>query len=384
MTMIRTRTLVLSGFSTFALGWGVMFLYHIALEESTTDIENTHTPLSRLGSSAHHRNSSRAKSSGEMDFADYFMSIQYFRSSEQCEACFDTLIMDTTLSSSEKAFRMNMLLTKWGELAPRQAIQKVLEENSFAIISKIYNKSTPWLSSVFSSWASKSPEAAVTYYQESTDPRIRKDSLIPFIILHKWVEYSPMSAWDWLASQDKNSIQNQVHCKNMIINSISQMEKDKIPDFIAGLDESDAKFYGPKLWKSWFYKYPDSPKTMASLSKENKAAALLGSIAGKTKGDLNALTRELSSYNQEEQQKLLFALAPNLISGDKAERDRRLRWLMANAPGALMQDSVQNSMLDWFLEKRTEAKDVLENLPPGKEKEALQNSFKTSPMVQFF
>lgn len=381
--MIRTRTLVLSGFSTFALGWGVMYLCHKTLEENTTVIENTHTPLSRRGNSAHQRNSSRAKSSGETDFADYFMRIRNFRSSEECEACFEGLIKHTSLSPGERAMRMNMILNKWGEVAPRQAIEKVLDKD-FANFHNQHKDSAAWVNCVFSAWTEKSPETAASYFKESTDPRIRKNPFIPYTIIDQWADASPMGAWDWLTSQDKKSILHHDQFKTLIINRISWLNKDKIPDFIAELGESDAKLYGPRLWESWFYKYPDSPEIMASLSEENKAAALLGSISGKTKGDLDAITRELSSYNQEEQQKLLFELAPDLISGDKAERDRRLRWLMANAPGALMQDSVQNSMLDWFLEKRTEAKEVLENLPPGNEKEALQKSFKSTPTLQHF
>lgn len=381
--MIRTRNLVLSGFSAFALGWGMMFFYNNTLKKNTTVIENTHMPLSGQRSSVHQRNSPRAKSSGEMDFADYFMSIRNFRSSEECEACFEGLVKHTYLSPGEKALRMNMLLNKWGEVAPRQAIEKVLKKD-FSNFHNHYKDSAVWVNCVFSGWTGKSPETAASYFKESTDPRIRKNPFIPHSIIDRWADSSPMSAWDWLVSQDKNTISHQDEHKALIINRIAWLNKDKIPDFIAGLDESDAKLYGPRLWESWFYKYPDSPETMASLSEENKAAALLGSISGKTKGDLDAITRELSIHNREEQQKFLFALAPDLISGDKAERDRRLRWLMANAPGALMQDSVQNSMLDWFLEKRMEAKEVLENLPPGKEKEALKNSFKSAPRLQYF
>lgn len=380
--MIRTQTLVLSGISAFALGWGVILLYDNALKENTTVIESTRAPLPRLGSSAHQRTSSRAKLLGEMDFADYYLHIQNLRSSEECEACFESMIKDSFLSQRDRAIRLSMILNKWGEISPRYAIQKVSVKN-FANFEPPYARPALWVSCVFSGWTSQSPEDAASFFKEHKATLSKNNIFIAFAITEKWSDDSPLKAWNWLTTFEKNPPTYINYCKTIIINKIHQHDVDGIPDFIAKLDERDSKRYSPTLWEKWFSKYPDSPEIMASLSGENKTAALLGSISSKTKGDLDAVMSELSIYNREEQQKLLFALAPHLISGDKTERDRRLRWLMKNAPGALLENSVQSSLRDWFVEKRIEAKEVLDNLPRGKEKEELQNSFENAPVMPY-
>ena len=362
-----------------------MFLYGSVRQGGEAVAEFPDTPFSRFGQVSAGGLSSRAgTTSGRLDFADYFIRIQNLRSAEECETCFAGIMEDDILSQEEKASRMYMLLSKWGELAPRQAIQKVLHEDNLWKISSRDKNSSPWLSCVFFGWAGKAPEAAVAFFKESDDSRIKKDRLIPRVLMDQWSAYSPRDAWNWLASQDVLSFPSRDSCKMLVINNMLWRDSDGLPEFIAGLDERDAKLYGSRLWRNWFGDHPDSPEQMASLSGENRMAAILGSISGKAKGDLDAVSRELSGYKPEEQQKILFELAPGLISGDKTERESRLRWLMANAPGALLQESVKNSLQDWFFEKRVEAREVLDNLPEGKEKEALMQAFKSSPVIQYF
>ena len=243
--------------------------------------------------------------------------------------------------------------------------------------------SPPWLSCVFSGWAGKDPEAAAAFFKDSDDPRIKKDPLVPSTLLGRWVEHSPQGAWDWLISQEENSFLYYRACKNMVANSMLNHEnRERIPEFIAKMSEQDAKTYAPRLWETWFWEHPDSPEQMAALSGENRTAAILGSISGKARGDLDVLGRELSAYNQEERQKFLFALAPGSLSGGRAEKERKLQWFMANAPGALMQNSVIGSLNDWFLEKRVEAREVLDNLPPGKEKDFLMKAYQHPPIIE--
>ena len=126
--MNRTRNLVLSGICAFVLGWILVFFHGRVVEPGVREKETPDSSHSRFGQAATGKERpSRMASSDRLDFADYFMRIQNLRSTEECETCFTSVMEDTALSLQERKVRMGMLLAKWGELAPRQAVQKVME-----------------------------------------------------------------------------------------------------------------------------------------------------------------------------------------------------------------------------------------------------------------
>lgn len=379
--MKRTRNLILSGISAFALGWGLVFFCGHGNETQGNSGELKKVSASRFGEALINEKSSLAYLPSRVGFAEYFQHVQNLRTVEECEVYFENIIEDAALSLTEKHFRMSVLLFKWGELAPRQAIQKV-QEGDIWKISKEYDMTPPWLTYVFTGWAGKDPEAAAAFFKETSDPRIQKDPMLPVFLVQKWAEHSAKDAWRWLESLDKDSIACYEQCKLFVLYSMQENNVERIPEFIAGLDERDSELYAPQLWWSWFKEHPESTEVMASLSGENKEAALMGSISGKTRGDLDAFTQEIAKYSPEEQKKIIFELAPGLLYGDKEGWEDRIHWVMKNAPEVFLQNSVKNSesLRVWLHENREEGKAILDRLPSGKEKEALMEVFNSPPL----
>ena len=289
-------------------------------------------------------------------------------------------LFDEIHSSSENYysyyFKMNLLLKKWAQSAPRQALQKIIStgENHY------------WVSLVFETWASRDPEKASAFYNESQDDVIKKNPGVVAAICGQWTKYAPDKAWDWLLMQ-KDTILNQnfQKSKNAFIHSIAINHPDKIPQFLEKWDKQDLKDNAYILGEKWVGLDQEFNGFLEKFPENIQIKAKAGRIMGVAKGRLNEIQYEISQIeNATQRTKIIKEMALPLLESGGLDSQDKVSWILDSIPEVELSPEVESNIRKWMLEDRANAKKWIDSLPNGSKKDRLEKFFTPEEGVYFF
>lgn len=273
--------------------------------------------------------------------------------------------------------KMYLILQKWGEIAPRQALEKIT----------IHENATHWVFPLFSSWAKKNPEAAAAFYAESQDRFVGKNPAVLSAISSQWAQHAPEKAWEWLQSQKGKKAEfgrQFLNSEDSIVSIISYQHPEKALTFLNNLDadilERNAYILGQNAEKF----SPASDEWMNKLSAQSRIQAEAGRIMAQTKGDLNEIKKQISTFDEEKQKIIAQNLSYPLLEESRLDIRDRIDWIMDFIPEDSLPDITDFFIKKHLLEDKVNAEKWLNSLPPGKKKDRLLEYLKPEPPIPFY
>ena len=368
---------IIVGTSFFFVGGILSFLITPSLfcERQKSEIPQnniTSSTVTRFGIKSVNKNTHLPETFDSIDdFASFLKQIEKKKTPEEFEKLFDSLIGDPQTSHNSE--RMAMLLSKWGEIAPRQAIDKVLQSPLEEL----------WLACIFSGWAGKDPETVAHYYDETKNKSIKNSYFVLNRIVSQWAQHSPAKAIQWLDSYKKEQPKLCESVKQSIIPSLAKYKPDYIPELVSHLDKKELEMNAFSLGKYWSQYHPESIEWIEKLPEKDKKKALAGSLLGKTKGNLNELEQEVSQLSRDDQLVIIRTMAVPLLNVNGLKKEEVINWLIEKLPEALTDKNIQYFLRPWLHENRIDAQKWIDTLPEGKNKENILELYNSPPMLYF-
>ena len=274
--------------------------------------------------------------------------------------------------------KRGMVTQKWGEIAPLQGLEK-LEKTP---------EGTKWIPTLFSSWASKNPKAAIACYEEHYKAQETKlSSLILIAIAGEYAVQYPKQARDWLTTLKSNLPPTTWDQANrQILNAISRSHPDMIPEQIRTLSSSGSQTTLKKseneLYNAgvnWGMYNTQSREWIAKLPENIRAKAEAGRIMGITKGHVEKLNDQIRQLPPEEQLEATKELADRLrLHNAGLDMPAYTHWLMEALPEQEFSKNFNYTIRSWFITNKEESKTWINSLPPGKKKDLLLQWHKES------
>lgn len=292
-------------------------------------------------------------------YSAFAKRVQEARTSEDMERLFDEQL---TISDETFALTMNLLLEKWGEIAPKQALEKI----------KSAQGSSFWMSSVFQGWAQKNPEAAAHFYKESQDHKIKNNFLILTTICGKWVNHDSQKAWEWLNTQKEfHNASAFQFTKRGLFDSLASNSPQKALHLFQNLEATDKDEFAYILGEKCAQLLAESAEWRNQLPENALIKAEAGKIMTLSKGDFNSIKTQLATLDPNQREKIITELAAPLLLTGYPDIQNRLHWLMESLPDPLSRPDIKSAINDWFKEDPIDARQWLDTLPAGKNKENL-------------
>lgn len=349
--------------STSAFLAGLLFSMVIEKEEDHSDTTSSKLTLNTVSPTSKQKMpvAQFQQDTSQENYAQFSARMQKELTSEEMEKIFDELF-----SSSISDFdpKMSLLLQKWGEIAPKSALEKIKNNKG----------SIDWAYPVFMGWAKKNPEAAATYYSESRDRYVKNNFLVLVAISTQWTMYSPQNTWDWLQTQNGKTIFNREfqYCKDVVINTLAENSPEKIPQFLEKLNMEDKERNAYALGEKWASApVAGTDEWMGQLSEKGTLKAKAGQLMASSQGDLNEIQKSLSQFDEETQKKIIKELAYPLLETGNADIKDRISWLMDSMPNALSNFGIKRRINDWISEDKIDATKWIHSLPEGENKKQL-------------
>lgn len=304
----------------------------------------------------------RVKSSPD-DFVYFAKRLEGNLDAQDCEKMFDEMFaqMNKPASSPLISAKMQMLLEKWGKVAPKQALEKI----------KITGGAQYWVLPVFRGWMEKSPENAVAFFNESQDPLVKKNNWLPLIIAGTWANYSPQKAWDWvqLPSNRQSFGSNYQYFKNEIVSALVDKHPEQISQFLGKFSEEDVDNNAYLLGEKWVTDHSEAREWLEKLPEKSKTKAEAGVIMGTSKGDLNSIKSQLASFDEDKQKALFNELAEPMLEASRLDMKDRVDWIMDMTSDESYPANIQFYINKWLLEDWENSRKWVDSLPPGDKKE---------------
>lgn len=340
----------------FALGFLYSSQKTIEISEDAPRISKRSIPISP--EKTKRRSKTTESDSSTLAFLHFIKKGYSSASSDEYEKIFDTL--NASLLDVSSRFQMNLLLQNWGESAPKQALDKIKRSGGGLEL----------VSLVFSSWAEKAPENAATFYEESQDEQIKNNPYVVISIAGKWALNDPDKAWNWLQSHKEDLFTEDFQDgKKAVIAAISQKYPEKIPQLLTKMEESDWDDNAYSLGFHWGNHTEKAPDWMDTLPEKTRIKAQSGRIMSISKGDLTSIQNQLSSFDSEQQVKIISELGAPLVMEGGLDIKEKVDWLLNSIPEDQYPSFMKNRIECWILEDRKNAKEWIDSLPEGKKKE---------------
>lgn len=370
--MLSPRTILICA-STCAFAVGLFFSL-AGEKQDTASPKTAGTSKYRFGS-PESKGEKQAVDPAQRDSASAYSSfskrVQNTRTSEELERLFDEQL---TFSDEAFALKMNLLLEKWGEIAPKQALEKI----------KSAQDSSFWMSSVFQGWAQKNPEAAAHFYKESQEHKIKNNFLILSAICQKWANHDPQKAWEWLNAQKEfQRAAGFQFAQRALFDNLASNSPQKALQLFQNLKSTDKDKFAYILGEKCAPLLAESPEWRNQLPENALIKAEAGKIMTLSNGDFNSIKTQLAALDPNQKEKIITELAAPLLLTGLPDIPDRVHWLMESLPDPLSRYEVRSAVNDWFLEDPIEASQWLDSLPAGKNKDKLLKIYqnKQNPMA---
>lgn len=261
--------------------------------------------------------------------------------------------------------QMDAILEKWGEIAPKQAIQEVIASSAHKYL----------LASVFNGWIKKDPDAARAFYEASEDPAVKGNFALVIALANAQVRSSPQGALDWLDAQKGTLFSEElVRAKEYI----AQIINDTHPEFFASHPSANL------LSDSLALGNPSSDSSNPARSEEATQKAALKTEAEqlmtRSKGSLKTLQEALASYPLDKKEALIRECAQwSLFESGSPDAGERVAWVVESLPNI---DGVTYPIEKWIDEDTPAAKAWIDSLPDGDKKESLKALLPRPPRLR--
>ena len=298
----------------------------------------------------------------KVHFSSFFQKLQKNRESAEFETLFEETLSNTNRGLHSLEFEMSLLLEKWGEVAPKQALEKIKQTQGDPY----------WYSLVFQGWAQRDPEGAANFYNEINDIKIKNNFYILYAISQQWSQNSPKDAWNWFQShKNKLNPDEFLLCQKNIFNNISDNQLKQIPQLIYSLDNESLEYNAYILGKKLATEPNSSLEWMNKLPENVRMKAEAGKIMFISKGNLENIQQQLSSYNETQQKIIIKELITPLLNRGDSNIKNRVNWIMQSIPEKDWPDNLKYQVENWLREDK-EAKQWLDSLPSGSIKSKLK------------
>lgn len=274
-----------------------------------------------------------------------------------------------------------MIMEKWAELAPLQGLAKLRE--LYPEESEFLRNASLVLPSFFSKWASKDPEAALSYYEGYFMDATHEGTTISHTlngILSQYASYSPQKAWDWIEAH-QGSLSPEVYetARSSFLIAIAEKHPEKIPAYIKDIHVKDinapsqaglAYNLGIELGKSTsptgeiLKEFPDVLQTQIQA----------GMLMGQTQGNWESVKSALASMSKDEQSLLVPLLAPDVLSKGALDMQERIEWVIDSLPRPQLEGECLSLVKDWMSDNPEKAQQWIISLPEGDKKETLRQA----------
>lgn len=313
------------------------------------------------------------------NYADLSKKLQGNLTSDDCARLFEEEF-DFIKKTNTILFitpKMYLILQKWGEVAPRQALEKIT----------IHENANHWVGPLFSSWAKKNPEAAVAFYAESQDRFVGKNPAVLYAISSQWAQHAPEKAWEWLQAQKGKKAEfgrQFLNSEDSVVSIISYQHPEKALAFLKNLDADILERNAYVLGQNGEKFSPGSDEWMNKLSEKSRSQAEAGRIMAQTKGDLDEIKKQISTFDEEKQKILAQNLSYPLLEESRLDIRDRIDWIMDFIPEESLPDITDFFIKKHLLEDKANAEKWLDSLPPGKKKDRLLEYLKPEPPIPFY
>lgn len=366
--MSHFHKLLISGTFSFCVGW-LIFIF---------SFDNNKASLFSIGEHSSSLSTSLEKSfSGKYekkqnytDLSTFLITLQNKKTSFELKNLFYELLENPV--TEQNAQRLFLLLKRWGEVAPRQGINVLLEENF----------PDYWISILLSGWASKDPEAVVQFYEKSSESKIKFNDFILNNLPAIWAKTAPLDAWKWFEKQEFEKTIFYNISKNNLISAIAKMHPDVLPDFIPSLSPEDIENNAFFLNLQLNLSNQGDIERLVALSSEGKNKALAGQIIAKTNGNPKQTTQELELHSEKIQQSVAPIMATSIFSFANCSMEEKAQWILDHVKEPLSHPYLQNRFREWLHENRNESKQWIDSLPSGKIKNELMKLY-FAPPIQY-
>lgn len=320
--------------------------------------------------------SSSQESLPEESYAAFIKTLEGKLTSDDCARLFEDEFTSVQRKTSGVTFneKMYLILEKWGEIAPKQALEKITvnENGRYGVIP------------VFKSWAKKNPEAAAAFFSESQDRLIGKNPGILSVISGEWAKHSPEKAWEWIQSQDKSKAdfgEAIIDGEDYIVRAVADLPSEKALAFLNDLDPAILARNAYDLGEKAEQFSPNSDEWMKKLPENSRLQAEIGKMITQTKGDLEEIKKELSSFDAEKQKLFAQELSMPILDASRLDIKERIDWIMDTIPQESLPDTTNFFIKSYLLEDKGNAKKWVDSLPPGKKKERLLKYMEPPPRI---
>lgn len=320
--------------------------------------------------------SSSQESLPKESYAAFIKMLEGKLTSDDCARLFQDEFTSVQKKTSGVLFneKMDLILQKWGEIAPKQALEKVTvnEYGRYGVRA------------VFRSWAKKNPEAAAAFFSESQDRLIGKNPGILSEISGEWAKHSPEKAWEWIQSQDKSKAdfgKAITDGEDYIVRAVADLPSEKALVFLNNLDPAILARNAYVLGEKAEQFSPKSDEWMAKLPESSRLQAESGKMMSQTQGDLEEIKKKIASFDAEKQKIIAQELSCPILEASRLDIKERIDWIMDAVPEKSLPDVTDFFIKSYLLEDKVNAKKWVDSLPHGKKKERLLKYMEPPPRI---
>lgn len=265
--------------------------------------------------------------------------------------------------------RMLLLMRRWGEIAPRQAIEYI----------NFTGGSKKWVSLIFLGWAAVDPENAVLYLEENQmNPHIKNNSDIIVNIMKSWGEHAPDNAWEWLKNQKGKMISqasDDTYAQYCLLESIIKYHPKKANEFFEKLKNEGRGFDVYALSLNLAEDTAHFNEIIRDLSAEEKIKMESGKVMKLSRGNLDQLKEKLNQYTPEFRKKIISIIASDVLKSNNLDTRERIEWLWNEYPiESILGTSLQ--IEQWMWNDMKNAKAWINTLPNDERKKRLETVYK--------
>lgn len=281
-------------------------------------------------------------------------------------------LMNESMSLNRLSRNLMLYLTvkQWGKIAPMQCLAKL----------ESIDGGLEYISPLFSSWADRNPEAAISYYETHYMGKVSElssDALSSIIM--KYAKFDLKKADFGLNSHANTLSKEELESgKKALLYAVSEKNPELLPQYISNMEEECIKEMAYVLGINWGNHTIERGKWIDSLPKDSRIKAEAGRIMGLTKGDpskINDHTLELPLDDVVNVSKELAHFV--FYDGDGIITDR-INWIADNLPEKDISSDLKSRITIWMREDRKNAKSWLDSLPPSSKKDMFQQLYNDS------
>ena len=342
----------------YALNWGDIFPKTVYEKEDIS---------SRITERRIQNSVSKVPKKDEYDGFVFFMKrLQGKPSIDELEKLFEEVFYPENGYTNTSLFQQEMVVRKWGEVAPRQCFEKLKE----------MKQGVNFLFPLFSGWAGKDPDAAISFYEEKarTDLEFAKGRADMLkAIVSEYARFSPLLAWDWLLSHKDDILEKEfADSKYLFFRCFPLEHPELIPEFVKRVDVEEIGDNLYAMGVGWGESQAGLPEWIMLLPEENRAIAQAGLIMGESHGNLDVINKKLSQIPKENKIKVIRELADPVLDAGAVDMLVRVNWIIDSLPQSEIPNSVKGTVTSWFERNTEEAKVWIDGLPIGEKRELLQ------------